>query len=165
MIFRTSATAFALSVALLISPIAATAQEVSQDHLTAAAAAIDATNATDSFDNILLQAASSIKNQLIGTSPDKVDEINTVVDEEAIALAARRSDLEAEAQRLFANAFSKEELDQITEFFGSELGKKYLGYTPILARELSKAARVWATGINRDLTDNVTKRMLEIESQ
>ena len=72
----------------------------------------------------------------------------------------RRSDLEGEARRLFAKNFTVEELDKITEFFGSDLGKKYLENTPILARELSKAARVWGQGINRDLTDNVTKRML-----
>lgn len=156
--FRTPLAALALSITLAIAPVSA--QEISADHLIAAAKAIDATNATDSFDAILLQAASSIKDQLIGTSPDKVEEINTVVDEEAISLAARRSDLEGEARRLFAKNFTVEELDKITDFFDSDLGKKYLENTPILARELSKAARVWGQGINRDLTDNVTKRML-----
>ncbi len=151
--------ALAMSVTIALAPIAA-AQEISADHLNAAAKAIDATNATDSFDGILLQSAASIKDQLIGTSPDKVEEINKVVDEEAIALASRRADLEAEARRLFAKNFSLEELDKITAFFDSDLGKKYLANTPILARELSKAARVWGQGINRDLTDNVTKRML-----
>lgn len=162
--FRTPVAAIALSITFALASVAlapaAMAQELSEEHLTAAAKAIDATNATDSFDVILLQAASSIKDQLIGTSPDKVEEINKVVDEEAIALAVRRSDLEGEAKRLFAKNFTIAELGKITEFFGSELGKKYLSSTPILARELSKAARVWGQGINRDLTDNVTKRML-----
>ena len=156
--FRTPLAALAMSITLVLAP--ASAQQISAEHMEAAAKAIDATNATDSFDGILLQSAASIKDQLIGTSPDKVEEINKVVDEEAIALAARRSDLEGEARRLFAKNFSIEELDKITEFFGSDLGKKYLENTPILARELSKAARVWGQGINRDLTDNVTKQML-----
>jgi len=162
--FRTPLAALALSITLGLAPVAfapvAVAQEISKEHLAAAGKAIDATNATDSFDGILLQAAASIKDQLIGTSPDKVEEINKVVDEEAIALATRRGDLEGEAKRLFAKNFTIEELGEITEFFGSDLGKKYLSSTPILARELSKAARVWGQGINRDLTDNVTKRML-----
>ncbi len=157
--FRALSAVFAMSIALAFAPLA-TAQEISPEHLQAAAKAIDATNATDSFDGILLQSAASIKDQLIGTSPDKAEEINKVVDEEAIALASRRGDLESEARRLFAKNFSVEELEKITAFFGSDLGKKYLSSTPILARELSKAARVWGQGINRDLTDNVTKRML-----
>lgn len=146
-------------------PATVSAQDITSEHLAAARKAIDATNATASFDNILLETAQRIKDQLIGTSPDQLEKINRVVDEEAIALAVRRGDLEAEAARLFANTFSLEELNDIANFFGSETGKKYQSSTPILARELGKAARVWATGINRDLTDAVTRKMLEADTQ
>ncbi|MEL6504436.1 MAG: DUF2059 domain-containing protein [Pseudomonadota bacterium] len=135
------------------------AQEFSESHLSAARKAISATRATATFDNILFNASAGLKNQLTAKSPDKVDEISNVVDEEALALAPRRGDLEGEAARLFANTFSEAELNEIATFFASETGSKYLGATPVLARELGKSARVWANGISRDLAANVAKRL------
>ncbi|MEM9732990.1 MAG: DUF2059 domain-containing protein [Pseudomonadota bacterium] len=135
------------------------AQELSESHLSAARKAISATRATATFDNILFNASAGLKNQLTAKSPDKADEISNIVDEEALALAPRRGDLEGEAARLFANTFTEAELNEIASFFGSETGGKYLNATPVLARELGKSARVWANGISRDLAANVQKRL------
>lgn len=150
----------ALSV-MAMSAGATFAQEPSEAHIKAARSAISATRATESFDSILLRTSQNLKNQLSANNPDQAGPISDVVDNEAIALAPRRGDLEGEAARLFANSFSEEELSKIAEFFGSEAGKKYLDNTPILARELSKAARVWANGITRDLATNVNKKLSE----
>ena len=143
----------ALTVALSIFASASFAQEHTQEHLSKARSAIAATKATDSFDAILFDAASQLKNRLTRDSPDQANTITEVVDEEAIKLAPRRGDLELEAARLFANTFNEAELEEIAAFFGTPTGAKYLRSTPVLARELGKAARIWANGINRDLTD------------
>lgn len=135
------------------------AQEISASHTAAARKALTASRATITFDTILIRAATSLKGQLAGTNPDKADEISAVVDNEAIALAPRRADLENEAARTFANTFSEAELAQIEQFFGSEVGKKYLDAAPVLARELGKSARVWANGIQRDLSENVAAKL------
>lgn len=135
------------------------AQQIAEDHMAAARKALSATKATESFDGILIQSSAQLKNQLTANSPDKADEISSIVDEEAIALASRRGDLEVEGARHFANIFSKDELELLSEFFNSPTGSKYLDNAPILARELSKSARIWANGINRDLAENVTKRL------
>lgn len=153
-------TAFATVMAVTLAmPMAARAQEVAESHLSAARKAITATRATATFDSILFNASAGLKNQLSAKDPDKADSISNIVDEEAIALAARRGDLEGEAARLFANSFTEAELNEIAAFFGSETGTKYLTATPVLARELGKSARVWANGISRDLAINVQKRM------
>lgn len=151
--------ASAFTLALVGAVVAASAQQASEEHLAKAKAAIAATQATDSFDDILPEAALRLKNNMTNQNPDKVDEIDRIVDEEAIALAPRRGVLEDEAAKLFANTFSPEELDQIANFFSSEAGQKYLSSTPILARELAKAARVWGAGIQRDLANNAGAKM------
>lgn len=143
----------------------ASAQDVSDAHMEAARKAIEATRATESYDGILFDAASRAKDQFIAASPDLADQISTIVDEEAIALAPRRSALEAEAARLFANSFTEAELNEIAAFYGSAAGIKYNEATPILARELSRAARVWATGINRDLNTTVQAKIVEISPE
>ncbi|MEM7778713.1 MAG: DUF2059 domain-containing protein [Pseudomonadota bacterium] len=138
---------------------AVSAQEFSESHMAAARKAITATKATNTFDGILIGASARLKNQLTANSPDQADRISNAVDEQAIALAPRRGDLEGEAARLFANTFTEEELIKISDFFGSETGSKYLDSTPILVRELDKAARIWANGIARDLAANVDKAL------
>ena len=151
----------ALALSLSVLATSTFAQEFSASHITKAREAIAATKATDSFDTILIRASGQLKNQLTANSPDQAAKISIIVDEEAIALAARRGDLELEAARIFAGTFSEEELVEITAFFNTETGKKYLAGTPILARELGKAARIWANGINRDLAANAQKKLAE----
>ena len=151
----------ALTLAFSLLASVSFAQELTETHLAAAKTALTATEATDSFDTILLGASAQLKNQLTGNSPDKAEQIGTVVDEEAIALAPRRRDLEGEAARLFATTFSETDLVEITTFFNSPAGAKYLKATPVLARELGKSARVWANGITRDLQTNVQKKLAE----
>lgn len=151
--------ALALSISLLAVP--SFAQDASESHIAKSREAIAATRATDAFDAILIQASGQLKNQLTANNPDQADRIAVIVDEEAIALAPRRGDLELEAARIFAAAFSEEELTEIANFFNTETGKKYLRSTPGLARELGKAARIWANGINRDLATNAQKKLAE----
>ncbi len=157
---KTARTVGAALIALsCLYPSAGFAQEPSASHLEAAKKALTATKATETFDNILLEASARLANQLTANNPDQADNISTIVNEEAIALAPRRGDLETEAAKLFAANFTEEELDSISTFFSSGPGEKYLEKTPILARELGKTARVWATGIQRDLGENVTKKL------
>lgn len=150
----------AFAVALFATP--ATAQEPSAEHTAAARAALEATKATEAYDPILFDTSSQIKNDLTSQNPNLSEEISTIVDEEAIALAPRRGDLEREAAKLFTTAFTQEELEAISAFFASETGSKYLQNAPILGRELGRAARVWANGIGRDLSIKVQQRLSEI---
>ena len=159
---KTGAVALALSlVTFAVHP--SFAQTISAEHLAVARKAVTATQATNGFDILLPQAALDLKNQLVNNNPDLAAQIDVIVDEEAIALAARRADLENEAAQLFANAVSQEELEKIAGFFSTDAGKKYLNNFPILARELSKAARIWGSGIRRDLGQNSSRRLSEAQ--
>ena len=148
----------AAAAALLISGIAlsvpAKAQEVSADHLKAAREAITALGATDRFDIILPTVAEQLKAQLIQSSPNFQDAIGKTVDAEALALAPRRADLEKESATIYAKTFSADEMKAIATFYSSDAGKKLLKDGPIATRELLKAADIWATGVQRDLTAN-----------
>ena len=62
-------------------------QEITESHLKAARAAVTAIHATDSFDNILPQAAASLEQQLIQKNPDMQELIGKTVSEKALALA------------------------------------------------------------------------------
>jgi hypothetical protein len=121
-------------------------------HLKAARAAMAAIHITDPFDNILPTIAAQLKSTMIQGSPNYEQLINEVVDEQALKFAARRADLEKEAARIYAKAFTEQELNEIAAFYSTPTGKKLLKDGPISIRELSKAGDIWATGISRDMS-------------
>jgi hypothetical protein len=139
----------------------AQAQEITDSHLAAARAAIAAIHATDPYDGILLQAADSLKSELIQKNPNLLDLISQTVDETVLALAARRGDLETEAATLYAKSFSEADLTAITAFYTSDTGKKLLSDGPIATRELGKSADIWAKGVARDLAEKVAATLAE----
>jgi hypothetical protein len=151
-----------IGVALATSGISlnlASAQDISDTHLKAARTAVDALKVTESFDNILPTAAERQKAALIQANPNFSDVIALTVDEEAIKLAGRRSDLETEAATIYAKNFSEEELAVIEEFYRSEAGVKRLSIGTNVGRELIRAADIWGSGIARDLDVSAGKAL------
>ncbi|MBB4478087.1 DUF2059 domain-containing protein [Rhizobium sp. 9T] len=127
------------------------AQEVSDEQLKAARAAVTSIGATAAFDNILPGLAERLKAGLIQDSPNYQDVISSTVDAQALALAPRRGDLEKEAALIYAKTFTLEELKTIADFYNSDVGKKLLRDGPVALREMGKAADIWGQGISRDL--------------
>ncbi|MBN9548448.1 MAG: DUF2059 domain-containing protein [Alphaproteobacteria bacterium] len=151
---RRLSTFLAVSAVLaLSSPVFA--QDVSESHLKAARAAVAAIHATDSFDNILPQAAAALEAQLIQKNPDMQELIGKTVAEKALALASRRADLEKEAALAYAKVFSEKDLNDIAAFYSSDAGKKLLDSGPAVTRDLVKAADIWQNGVARDLAQQV----------
>ena len=136
--------------------------DVVDEHLLAAKRMLEATKFTDRFDAILPDTSISLKRQLTNNEPDKALDIDVIVDEEALLLAARRGSLETEAIKLVAKSYTIEELDLMTDFFSSSAGQKYLNGMPLVFQDLDKAARIWSAGIKRDLTQNVIRRINEL---
>ncbi len=153
---RTLAATLIVSASLVS---AAKAQDVSDEQIKAARAAIDAIGATAGFDNILPSLSMRTKSALIQASPNHEAEINAVVDEQALALAPRRADLEREAATTYAKTFSMEELKAISDFYTSPAGKKLLTDGPIATRGIMKAAEIWAAGVSRDLQVESGKKL------
>ncbi len=152
----------AAALAMLVSgatTLSANAQEVTDAQLAAAREAISSLKVTDLYDSILPSVAERLKGQYIQASPNFQNQISSVVDAQALALAPRRADLEKEAATIYAKTFTVEELRSISTFFNTETGKKLLTNQPLVTRELGKAAQIWANGISRDLTNQSTDKL------
>lgn len=150
------------TVTMLAGVSLASAQEISESHLKAARAAITSIKATDSMDSILPQANQMLKVELIQKNPNLEEDIVRIVDEETLAIAPRRGDLEKEVAIVFAKGFTEQELTEIANFHNSPAGKKFLSNSPIVGREVSKAVDIWQLGIARDLSQAVGKKLAAI---
>ncbi len=145
--------------AALASP--ASAQELSESHLAAARAAINGISATAPYDQILPSLAGSLQERLIQNNPDLEAQITQFVEEETLKIAARRADLETEAARAYAKAFSEADLQAIADFYATDAGQALLRNAPVVTREVAEAANVWRRGIERDLVEAVGTRLRE----
>lgn len=155
----------AMAVLGLLWLAPAAAQEASPSHLAAARSAVDAVDSTEQFDNILLNAATQVKADLIGSNPDMQSAISDMVDDRALALAPRRADLENEVARIYAKLFTEKELTEIAAFYSSGAGKKLLKQGPVASREMLAAADVWSNGIVRDLRSSAATGMAQLLPQ
>lgn len=161
---KSSLLAAALSIAVATLPVAPTwAQSISASHEKAAREALAASGASQPFDDILLRLGARVKDQLTNARPDLADQIGPMVDDATIALAPRRGDLEAEAAQIYARTFTEEELEEIARFYNTSAGKKILSDGPLVARELTKASRVWTAGVQRDLEKAAQEGMQKLE--
>ncbi|TCR83960.1 DUF2059 domain-containing protein [Rhizobium sp. BK376] len=140
----------------------ASAQDVTDEQIKAARAAINALGITNQFDAILPNLAEQLKSTMIQANPNFGDQIAATVDQQALALAPRRADLEREAAITYAKAFSVDELKAISEFYTSDAGKKLLKDGPVATRELYKAADIWSQGISRDLASQSNDALAKI---
>lgn len=140
----------------------AMAQEPSAGHLAAAREAVAAIDTTEQFDEILPNAATQIKAELIVNNPNLQRQISDMVDDNAIELAPRRADLENEVARIYSRLFTEQELREIAQFYGSPAGQKLITQGPRASREMMGAAEIWANGIVRDLRTASEQGMREL---
>jgi uncharacterized protein len=157
-ILRTTATAAALGLFFVCTGFA-NAQEISPEHLKQARSAIAAIGATNQFDSVLPQAADALKSEMIQKDPNLEALIASTVDNEVLALAARRGDLENEAARVYAKVFTEAELKTIADFYSTDVGKKLISDGPLATRQLIEAANIWQSGIARDLAQNAADKI------
>jgi uncharacterized protein len=143
----------------LVTASFAQAQDATPEHLAAARSAIAAIGATNQFDTILPQAASALKAEMIQRDPNLEALITSSVDNEVLALAARRGDLEQEAARVYAKVFTETDLKAISDFYSTDVGKKLIKEGPIATRGIVDAANIWQTGVARDLARNVAEKI------
>ncbi len=149
----------ALTVAMAFAAGTALAQEISPSQLEAAARAAELTPQPGDFDALLPFASQTVQNSLIRQRPDLFREIATAVEGQALEIAGRRTDLDADVARAWARRFSEDELNQIAAFFGSELGTKYKAALPELGNEMLRLSRGWTNRLTEELLERSVQEL------
>lgn len=122
-------------------------EDISPEHISAAIRAFRAAGVGDVFDRVLPILSEQTQNRLIQIRPDLTDQIATVVNDVAIKLIPRRVELDNQAARIWALAFSQDELNQITAFFESDVGKKYRAAGQNATQESMAVMKAWSSRV------------------
>ena len=134
--------AWLLALSMFI-PTQAVAQEVTEAHLRAAWAAIQALGVNDEFDGALPDLAVQVQTVLLQRRPDLTNQITTTVNQVALDLVATRRAINDQAARIWAETFTEDELNTIVEFYNGEVGRKLAEVYPTVLGATVDAFQVW----------------------
>lgn len=143
---------------------AAFAQGVTEGQKEQALRLVEAIHVVEAFADAPIKDAVAIESQIVAAYPNLADEINIIVQEEALNLADRYQAFKGEAALIYAKAFTEEELRKLADFFATDVGQKMLNEQEIMFREVSRAAEIWREGFQKDLAAAVQERVDAIET-
>ena len=147
----------ALAIAL---PGAASAQDITDAHLQAAWNAVRAVGANTGFDDAIPNIAEQVQGVLLRQRPDLFNTISEVVTDVALELVVRRLDLNNDVARVWAQAFTEAELNEIVAFYNSPTGRKLADMFEQMQEETLGALEAW---YERLATEMLERAVLEFE--
>jgi uncharacterized protein len=152
----------ALVVTAMVAATPGRADDITPSHMAAALEAVHSARASKGFDNVLPLLSEKVQDQIIRVRPDLYKQIADVVQQEASKLVVRRADLDADVARIWANAFSEEELKSITAFYKSPAGLKFVDIGPQVVGASLQAVKTWSDRVGQELLD---KSRAELKKQ
>jgi uncharacterized protein len=143
--------ALGLCTTLFAAPAAA--EEITPSHLAAAHDAVIAAKADRDFTDLLFTLSQQVQTQLINLRPDLYAQVSDAVNAMALQLAGRRADLDNDIARIWANAFTEDELKAIATFYKSPAGAKFVDEGPKVFTDGIQAAKGWSDRVREELLE------------
>jgi len=147
---RKIAVAGLLGVALVAIPLATTAQEITPSQLAAALDVVKSAKASRGFDTILPNLVQEAENRLIAR-PDLHSQIISAVEAAAGKLVQRRVDLDNDTARVWAKAFTEDELKTIATFYKTTAGQKFADVGPKVYADTLDVVSQWQDRLGDEL--------------
>ena len=133
---------------------------LSEQHLELARQVFIASKTGRSFDNILPTVAEQAKSTFVRSNPQIQLGVIDAVDRVALELVPMRKELDDGLIRVWARAFTEEELKNLLQFFESPAGQKFSdNYPKVISTQLA-LAESWTLKLSQVLARR-TKRELE----
>lgn len=130
-------------------------QTFTKEHLQAAAKVVKSARAAEGFDDILPIIAEETRALFIRSNPQIISTVEEVVTKTAIEMAADRPSLDRTINEVWARRFTIEELEEITAFYESPVGKKLSEKSPELIALTVGAAKQWEKKISAEMVEKV----------
>ena len=133
---------------------------LSEQHLKLARQVFIASKTGRSYDDILPNVAEQAKSTFVRSNPQIQLGVLDAVDRVALKMVPMRKELDDGLIRVWARAFSEEELTDLLQFFESPTGQKFSeNYSKVISTQLALAEN-WTTKIGQVMARR-TKRELE----
>jgi hypothetical protein len=149
----------------VISGTAVAQDSFSDSHLEAAKAVAIETKVLEPFDGILFVMSEQTLAAFTQNEPTRAEEIAEVVQNVALSLAPRRAELNKEIYKVWAGAFSEEELVQLAEFYRTPLGSKLRDSIADITSKSVNASREWQDRLSIDMVALVQEELTKGQTE
>ena len=129
--------------------------ELSPERMEIAIKLVELSGTTRIFDTILPDIAEQSKTQFIRANPQMQLGIIAVVDRIAVQMVPRRKELDEYLARIWASGFSDEEMQELIDFYSSDVGKKFSNGLPQVLAVQTAAAQEWGKSVSDELNQKV----------
>jgi len=135
----------------MLSFAPARAQEITPSHLAAARDAAALAQTFQRFNDVLPLLSRKVQDRLIRLRPDLYKQITDTVEATALTMASRRSELDNEIAKVWAEAFTEDELNQIIAFYKSPTGQKFINVGPKVVQDSMQTVQAWSDKMGNEL--------------
>jgi len=131
----------------------------SESHLAAAKKVAVTTKSLEPFDEILPLMVEQSRTAFIQANPTQAEEIFEVTQEIALKLAPKRAELNQAIYQAWAQLFNEEELNQLAEFYSTELGQKLTQNIPKISAYSIRVSREWQDKLSTEMVTMIQEEL------
>ena len=147
------------TIFLSISPIVA--QEIAPDHVALARKFVDLTDQASIYELSLLQSGINTMQTILPKNPEIKDELDEAIGLTIKEYAGNKSDLLDKFARVYASRFTMDELQQIVDFYETDVGRKLATSNADVNKELQAVMGVFEANLRIEFFAKVRARLRE----
>ncbi|MEP7240903.1 MAG: DUF2059 domain-containing protein [Devosia sp.] len=140
-------------VGAALAPVAA--QEISPEQLALARKYVDMTNKIQLYEVILVTTAQRTSKVLSQQNPDVSKSINAAIGKVLDGYKGKNDELFNQLARIYATSFTKDELQQIVDFYSTPTGQKLADATFNNQKALQQVVKVYSSNLNTEFLAKV----------
>jgi len=144
----------AILAVCVLSPLgysAANAQEPSAASVAMAKELLEIKGATTMFDPVVPGVIETTKNTFLTMNPGLSKDLNEVSAQLRNELGAKRIELQNDVAKVYASAFTEQEMREALAFYRTPLGKKISNEEPRVLDRIMSSAQTWADKLAEDV--------------
>ncbi len=150
MAMRYAALVLGLVLAMGLTPLSATAQELSPEHIALARKFVDLSYKITTFEQSLIQTGIDVSNQILKQDPSLEKQSNKAIGDAIGYFAKQKDDVLNQFARVYALRFSMDELKQLNAFYETPVGQKLAGLQPTIDQDIVKLYQLYEQNMRKE---------------
>ena len=139
--------------------LAQAAQTADPERVAAAKALLDAAGTAKQFDTVVPLVSTQIENAFTQLKPEYAAQIKEAFGRIPEKFSARKQELLDQIAVLYAQQLSAADFNEITKFYNSPIGKKFIGLQGSLAQQSMILGRNWGQKIGQEIEQEIRENL------
>lgn len=118
-----------------------------------------ATGLSRSFAGAVTDMTRQVGTTVTRTRPDLTADLNVVLQQLAPEFDTQADAMTDNAARIYASAMTEQDLKDLVTFFNSPLGKRYVGFEPLVLTNVDQVMSQWSQQVSLGMMNRVREEM------